>query len=167
MARGSRFMGGSARPEENEESRQQAETDRTGEAGGEEANRGEGAGEGRVLDGEGAGSHPGGPTLELSAQGGEPNGDGDGKKKKGKTDDEKRADFSRLASGRASGADDSLRLLGHLANTSQYLWDEEQEERIFGTLERRIAGLRKVFRDTRAAHASGKKAGSRQHSISV
>jgi len=66
-----------------------------------------------------------------------------------KTDADKRAAFSRLASLRASNALDCMRLLGHLANTSQYAWDEVQEAKLFAAFDDRIAELRRTFEAAR------------------
>lgn len=70
-------------------------------------------------------------------------------KTKKRTDGDKRAAFSRLASLRASNALEAMRLLGHLANTTQYLWDVQQEERMFAALESSITSLRELFASAR------------------
>ncbi len=74
-----------------------------------------------------------------------------------KTDADKRAAFSRLASLRASNALDSMRLLGHLANPSQYAWDEVQEAKLFGAFDDKLTELRRTFETARAGTRKGNK----------
>jgi hypothetical protein len=62
-----------------------------------------------------------------------------------RTDQEKRESFTRLASIRASNALDAMRGIGHLANTTSYLFDEPQVERMLSALESSLAALRKNF----------------------
>ena len=62
-----------------------------------------------------------------------------------RTDQEKREAFTRLASIRASNALDAMRGIGHLANTTSYLFDEPQVERMLSALESSLAALRKNF----------------------
>ncbi len=76
-------------------------------------------------------------------------------KKRG--DAEKRAAFSRLASSRASAAMDAMRLLGHLANPTQYVWDEAQEATLFDALEMGVKALRRSFEDARRGIAKNGK----------
>ncbi len=76
-------------------------------------------------------------------------------KKRG--DAEKRAAFSRLASSRASAAMDAMRLLGHLANPTQYAWDEAQEATLFDALEMGVKALRRSFEDARRGVAKNGK----------
>ncbi len=76
---------------------------------------------------------------------------------KKRSDVEKRAAFSRLASSRASAAMDAMRLLGHLANPTQYAWDEVQEATLFDALEMGVKALRRSFEDARRGVAKNGK----------
>jgi len=76
---------------------------------------------------------------------------------KKRSDAEKRAAFSRLASSRASAAMDAMRLLGHLANPTQYAWDEAQEATLFDALEMGVKALRRSFEDARRGVAKNGK----------
>ncbi len=78
-------------------------------------------------------------------------------KTKKRSDAEKRAAFSRLASSRASAAMDAMRLLGHLANPTQYAWDEAQEATLFDALEMGVKALRRSFEDARRGVAKNGK----------
>ena len=83
-----------------------------------------------------------------------------------KSDEEKRASWSKLASARGSAAMDALRLLGHLANPTQYAWTDDQEERLFGALGSELERCRAAFVAARSARASGSN-GTRQLSLQV
>jgi len=74
-----------------------------------------------------------------------------------KTIEEKRADFTRLASRRVSNALDALSSLRHLASPSSYEWDVEQQEKIFTTLQRSLHDLEAAFTNAKAAQMSGQK----------
>lgn len=84
-----------------------------------------------------------------------PGGGDEGKAKK--TDDEKRADFSRLASRRLSRAFEALDSFKHLANTGSYAWSVEQEVKIFTELRNRVEQLAGAFAAARMPDSSGKK----------
>jgi hypothetical protein len=75
-----------------------------------------------------------------------------------RTQGQKAEAFSRLASGRASAAVTAMRLLSNLANPVQYHWTEDQENKIFDTLEEQLRVLRKLFIEARtsAKHKPGK-----------
>lgn len=154
----------------------EAVTEGAAESGDEGAGGVEGGG--LVDAGHGAGDtgNGGWPTASLAEAVSEaptnghaaPAGDDD--KKKGKSDDAKKADFSRLASSRASDAMDALNSLGRLANMSAYSWSEEQESKIFNTLAERIDTLRKSFAMARIAATApddGTKRSKRNRAYSI
>lgn len=62
-----------------------------------------------------------------------------------KTEEQKKDDFSRLASYRTSNALEDMRLIKQLANPIQYDWTEEQEATIFSALEAQLEEMRKAF----------------------
>jgi hypothetical protein len=62
-----------------------------------------------------------------------------------RTEEEKRASFSRLASIRTSNALDAIRGLGHLANPTTYSFDQESVDKIIGALDSSIEALRRNF----------------------
>jgi hypothetical protein len=99
--------------------------------------------------------------VEVAADG------SDNLRRKGKTEEERRADFSRLASIRASNALDALTSLGHLSNVTMYQWDAEQERKIFDTLGDRVASLKSSFEKARIASESGDKRKGRPRSLSI
>jgi len=120
-------------------------------------------------------SDEGEPTSDMSAGGTDGNGassvstnqsgstDDNGKKPK-KTIEEKRADFSRLASARVSRAIDALSALNHLSSTQSYDWTDEAKDKIFSTLREKIDTVEASFV---AAKQDGQKKTSKQLSFRV
>lgn len=124
---------------------------------------------GQTIGGEEAFANNGVQNDEGANAGSETAAAEEGKKNK-RTDEEKSSAFSRLASNRSSNAMDALNSLGHLANTTSYLWTEEQESKIFDTLSDRIAALRKSFSSARVAAGNkepGKRGGGRAKALSI
>jgi len=66
-------------------------------------------------------------------------------KKPKKTLEEKRADFSRLASSRVSRAIDALSALNHLASTQSYAWDVEMRDKIFHAIREKMDNVEQSF----------------------
>ena len=77
--------------------------------------------------------------------------------KKGKTVEEKRLDFSRLASRRVSNVIDAMASLRHLCSTASYDWSQEQQEAIFTRLRQGLNELENMFNDARNQKETGKK----------
>lgn len=65
--------------------------------------------------------------------------------RKGRSDDEKRSSFTRLASLRTSNALDAMRGIAHLSNATSYAFDADQVDRMLGALEASLSDLRKNF----------------------
>jgi hypothetical protein len=101
-----------------------------------------------------------------NANGGAASVETDGAKKPKKTQEEKRADFSRLASGRVSRAIDALSSLLHLANTSSYDWYTSDRVRIFTALREKIDTVEASFAAAEQP-TEGKKKTARQLSFRV
>lgn len=87
----------------------------------------------------------GGNNSESVVNGGGGGGGTDQGATTGRTEEEKRASFSRLASIRTSNALDAMRGLGHLANTTSYAFDKEQIDKMLGALQASLDALRKNF----------------------
>ena len=62
-----------------------------------------------------------------------------------KTLEEKRADFSRLASARVSRAIDALNALNHLASTQSYAWDVAMRDKIFHAIREKMDNVEQSF----------------------
>ncbi len=62
-----------------------------------------------------------------------------------KTIEEKRADFSRLASARVSRAIDALNALNHLASTQSYAWDVAMRDKIFRAIREKMDNVEQSF----------------------
>jgi hypothetical protein len=110
------------------------------------------------------------PVREENGKDGETNDatappPNDAKKPK-KTQEEKRSDFSRLASGRVSRAIDALSSLLHLANTSSYDWMASDRVRIFTALREKIDTVEASFAAAEQP-TEGKKKTARQLSFRV
>lgn len=87
-------------------------------------------------------------------------------KKPKKTLEEKRADFSRLASARVSRAIDALNALNHLSSIQSYDWTEEATLKIFATLRDKIDTVEASFVEAKAP-TEGRKKTSKQLSFRV
>jgi len=87
-------------------------------------------------------------------------------KKPKKTLEEKRADFSRLASARVSRAIDALNALNHLSSIQSYDWTEEAKDKIFATLREKIDTVEASFVEAKAP-TEGRKKTSKQLSFRV
>lgn len=69
--------------------------------------------------------------------------------------DKKAENFIRLAENRTNKTIDMMRLIGNLANTSNYSYTEEQVEMIFQTLETELAVQKEKF-DKKEEHNKSK-----------
>src|SRR5229473_403627 len=87
-------------------------------------------------------------------------------KKPKKTLEEKRADFSRLASARVSRAIDALNALNHLSSIQSYDWTDEAKDKIFATLREKIDTVEASFVEAKAP-TEGRKKTSKQLSFRV
>ena len=87
-------------------------------------------------------------------------------KKPKKTPEEKRADFSRLASARVSRAIDALNALNHLSSIQSYEWTDEAKDKIFATLREKIDTVEASFVEAKAP-TEGRKKTSKQLSFRV
>ncbi len=87
-------------------------------------------------------------------------------KKPKKTLEEKRADFSRLASARVSRAIDALNALNHLSSIQSYDWTDEAKDKIFETLREKIDTVEASFVEAKAP-TEGRKKTSKQLSFRV
>jgi hypothetical protein len=80
-----------------------------------------------------------------------------------KTDEEKNIAWTRLANNRTTDALKAMLLLGHLTNTSQYIWTEAQERKLISALRGQLDALEESFAVSRAAYESGaKRKGAKQ-----
>jgi hypothetical protein len=61
----------------------------------------------------------------------------------------KRANFSRLASKRVSAVLEKLSVLKQLSNTNSYDWTQEQQNKIFGTIEDHLEAVHIAFIDAK------------------
>ena len=77
--------------------------------------------------------------------------------KKGKSQELKRADFSRLASGRLTDAHNALSRFANLANVNSYDWTAEQHAAIFVALRDKIDTLESAFRAAKIPKEPGKR----------
>ena len=87
-------------------------------------------------------------------------------KKPRKTLEEKRSDFSRLASSRVSRAIDALNALNHLSSIQSYDWTDEAIDKIFSTLKDKIDTVHTSFCEAKRP-TDGRKKTSKQLSFRV
>jgi hypothetical protein len=85
----------------------------------------------------------------------------DGRKTPKKTDDEKRADFSRLMSGRMSRVMDALTQIMRLSNTQSYDWEPEQIAKAARAIRERLDAIEASFHSAKVP-VEGKRKASRQ-----
>ncbi len=62
--------------------------------------------------------------------------------------DEKRARFRRLASQRTTNILKSIQILGNCSNTSSYSYTQEEVNKIFSELEKKLKETKAQFRNT-------------------
>jgi len=68
----------------------------------------------------------------------------------------KRANFSRLASKRVTGVLERLSVLKNLANTNTYDWTEDQQRKIFDTIESHLEETIEAFIDAKKSKVRDK-----------